>query len=165
MCLLPQAPTPPGGGHIRIARCSSLDPRPSGASGWHHASGAAGALSGSVGPVSSKEQRAEALARFREKRANRNFAKKIRYQSRKQLAESRPRVRGQFVRVQRDGAGGAAGPATSTAARGADLQRTADDGEEEDEEGDDEEESDEPTEGAGGGAEHAAAAAPLQCAA
>ncbi|XP_042469111.1 two-component response regulator-like PRR73 isoform X2 [Zingiber officinale] len=43
-------------------------------------------------------QREAALKKFREKRTERNFIKKVRYQSRKILAEQRPRVRGQFVR-------------------------------------------------------------------
>ncbi|XP_062210848.1 two-component response regulator-like PRR73 [Phragmites australis] len=43
-------------------------------------------------------QREAALNKFRLKRKDRNFGKKVRYQSRKRLAEQRPRVRGQFVR-------------------------------------------------------------------
>lgn len=43
-------------------------------------------------------QREAALNKFRHKRKQRCFEKKIRYQSRKNLAEQRPRVRGQFVR-------------------------------------------------------------------
>ncbi|KVI09769.1 CCT domain-containing protein, partial [Cynara cardunculus var. scolymus] len=42
--------------------------------------------------------RAAALNKFRQKRKERCFEKKVRYQSRKKLAEQRPRVRGQFVR-------------------------------------------------------------------
>ncbi|XP_006649884.1 two-component response regulator-like PRR73 [Oryza brachyantha] len=42
--------------------------------------------------------REAALNKFRQKRKVRNFGKKVRYQSRKRLAEQRPRVRGQFVR-------------------------------------------------------------------
>eukprot|EP00250_Pteridium_aquilinum_P017081 c23442_g2_i1 orf=145-2274(-) len=38
------------------------------------------------------------LYKFREKRKMRCFDKKVRYQSRKKLAEQRPRVKGQFVR-------------------------------------------------------------------
>jgi hypothetical protein len=45
-----------------------------------------------------KQLRAEALVRFRAKRANRSFRKKIRYGCRKVLAESRPRVKGRFVK-------------------------------------------------------------------
>lgn len=45
-----------------------------------------------------KKRRMEALVRFRSKRANRSFTKKVRYECRKQLADSRPRVKGRFVR-------------------------------------------------------------------
>ncbi|XP_068650105.1 two-component response regulator-like APRR9 [Aristolochia californica] len=48
-------------------------------------------------------QREAALTKFRLKRKDRCFEKKVRYQSRKRLAEQRPRVKGQFVRqVQSD---------------------------------------------------------------
>ncbi|XP_042481204.1 two-component response regulator-like APRR9 [Macadamia integrifolia] len=43
-------------------------------------------------------QREAALNKFRLKRKDRCFEKKVRYQSRKKLAEQRPRVKGQFVR-------------------------------------------------------------------
>ncbi|KAL4187002.1 hypothetical protein AMTRI_Chr09g36960 [Amborella trichopoda] len=43
-------------------------------------------------------QREAALNKFRLKRKDRCFEKKVRYQSRKRLAEQRPRVKGQFVR-------------------------------------------------------------------
>ncbi|KAH8975472.1 hypothetical protein BDL97_01G159000 [Sphagnum fallax] len=42
--------------------------------------------------------REAALHKFRQKRKERCFEKKVRYQSRKRLAEQRPRVQGQFVR-------------------------------------------------------------------
>lgn len=45
-----------------------------------------------------KKRRTEALARFRLKRQKRSFTKKVRYECRKQLADSRPRVKGRFVR-------------------------------------------------------------------
>ena len=45
-------------------------------------------------------RRAEAIARYLKKRKDRNFEKKVRYASRKRLAEARPRVRGQFVRLK-----------------------------------------------------------------
>ncbi|KAK9284061.1 hypothetical protein L1049_012321 [Liquidambar formosana] len=48
-------------------------------------------------------QRVAALNKFRQKRKDRCFEKKVRYQSRKRLAEQRPRVRGQFVRQVVDG--------------------------------------------------------------
>ncbi|KAL0403276.1 UNVERIFIED_CONTAM: Two-component response regulator-like APRR5 [Sesamum radiatum] len=43
-------------------------------------------------------QREAALNKFRLKRKDRCFEKKVRYESRKKLAEQRPRVKGQFVR-------------------------------------------------------------------
>ncbi|KAK3445712.1 hypothetical protein EUGRSUZ_A01405 [Eucalyptus grandis] len=43
-------------------------------------------------------QREAALAKFRMKRKDRCYEKKVRYESRKKLAEQRPRVKGQFVR-------------------------------------------------------------------
>ncbi|XP_017228760.1 two-component response regulator-like APRR3 isoform X2 [Daucus carota subsp. sativus] len=43
-------------------------------------------------------QREAALQKFRQKRKDRCFEKKVRYQSRKKLAEQRPRVKGQFIR-------------------------------------------------------------------
>lgn len=45
-----------------------------------------------------REVRAAAVKKFREKKKARNYGKKVRYQSRKRLAEQRPRVRGQFVK-------------------------------------------------------------------
>ncbi|KAL9995818.1 putative response regulator and transcription factor RR-A-type family [Helianthus debilis subsp. tardiflorus] len=57
-----------------------------------------GNISGSGGDQDRLAQREAALSKFRQKRKNRCFEKKVRYQSRKKLAEQRPRVRGQFVR-------------------------------------------------------------------
>ena len=71
-------------------------------SGSDDAGGASGGAMGCGGVLSDAAQRARreaALKKFKEKRANRCFIKKIRYTSRKQLAEARPRNRGQFVRV------------------------------------------------------------------
>ncbi|XP_004508721.1 two-component response regulator-like APRR1 isoform X2 [Cicer arietinum] len=48
--------------------------------------------------ISRVDRREAALMKFRRKRKERCFDKKIRYVNRKQLAERRPRVRGQFVR-------------------------------------------------------------------
>ncbi|XP_062186804.1 two-component response regulator-like PRR37 isoform X4 [Phragmites australis] len=51
------------------------------------------------------------LIKYREKRKDRNFGKKVRYQSRKRLAEKRPRVRGQFVKQAVQDQGGREGAA------------------------------------------------------
>jgi hypothetical protein len=72
-----------------------------------HGGASAGAHAGSsddasADPLSAKARRAAALKKFQAKRASRCFTKKIRYTSRKQLAEARPRNRGQFVRVKKD---------------------------------------------------------------
>lgn len=45
-------------------------------------------------PEMTREQR---IARYRMKRARRNFSKKVRYQSRKAYADIRPRIKGRFV--------------------------------------------------------------------
>lgn len=45
------------------------------------------------------QTRLERLKRWKEKRKNRNFNKVIRYQSRKACADSRPRIKGKFVKV------------------------------------------------------------------
>eukprot|EP00959_Pyramimonas_sp_CCMP1952_P214356 4485352-Pyramimonas_sp.AAC.1 len=57
---------------------------------------------GAEDPESVRAHRAEALQRFREKRKRLTFEKKVRYASRKKLAENRPRLRGQFVRQSLD---------------------------------------------------------------
>ncbi|KAI0529007.1 hypothetical protein KFK09_001552 [Dendrobium nobile] len=48
------------------------------------------------------ERRAAALMKFKQKKKERCYDKKIRYINRKRLAEKRPRVRGQFVRQVND---------------------------------------------------------------
>merc|ERR1740138_275792 len=77
------------------------------------ASGASGAgtLEGALGPAEQTraERRAAAYEKFRQKKKSLNFGKKIRYASRKQLAEARPRVKGQFVKVNAEKKGGASG--------------------------------------------------------
>lgn len=45
------------------------------------------------------QTRLERLKRWKEKRKNRNFNKVIRYQSRKASADTRPRIKGKFVRL------------------------------------------------------------------
>ncbi|ESQ31989.1 hypothetical protein EUTSA_v10003894mg [Eutrema salsugineum] len=54
--------------------------------------------SSSVGKIQQSLQREAALTKFRMKRKDRCFEKKVRYESRKKLAEQRPRIKGQFVR-------------------------------------------------------------------
>ena len=50
-------------------------------------------------PATWAANRKAALEKLREKKKLRNFKKKVRYESRRRLAESRPRVRGQFVKA------------------------------------------------------------------
>ncbi|XP_028753617.1 two-component response regulator-like APRR1 isoform X2 [Neltuma alba] len=57
-----------------------------------------GSPSSSEVKISKVDRREAALMKFRQKRKERCFDKKIRYVNRKRLAERRPRVRGQFVR-------------------------------------------------------------------
>ncbi|XP_049409812.1 two-component response regulator-like APRR1 [Solanum stenotomum] len=61
---------------------------------WH----SFGSSSSAEIKVSKVDPRETALMKFRQKRKERCFDKKIRYINRKQLAEQRPRLRGQFVR-------------------------------------------------------------------
>ncbi|KEH33446.1 timing of cab expression 1/PRR response regulator [Medicago truncatula] len=56
-----------------------------------------GGSSSSEAKLSKVDRREAALIKFRQKKKERCFDKKIRYVNRKQLAERRPRVRGQFV--------------------------------------------------------------------
>lgn len=57
-----------------------------------------GSSSNNVKVNTKLDRREAALMKFRQKRKERCFDKKIRYVNRKKLAERRPRVRGQFVR-------------------------------------------------------------------
>lgn len=59
---------------------------------------ASGDASGNRVDESKMAQREAALLKFRQKRKERCFEKRVRYQNRKRLAEQRPRVRGQFVK-------------------------------------------------------------------
>nr|XP_034928833.1 two-component response regulator-like PRR37 isoform X3 [Populus alba] len=83
--------------------CIALNPRGinlesnSGAAGKDENPGT-GDESGSRSGQNCFAPREAALNKFRQKRKERCFEKKVRYQSRKNLAEHRPRVRGQFVR-------------------------------------------------------------------
>jgi len=56
-----------------------------------------------VGKLSSAD-RAQKILKYRQKRHERNFTKRIKYQCRKTLADSRPRVRGRFARNDDAGA-------------------------------------------------------------
>ncbi|KAH6762400.1 hypothetical protein C2S52_019833 [Perilla frutescens var. hirtella] len=68
-----------------------------GKSGSGDASGS-GSGSGNKTDENKLAQREAALIKFRQKKKERCFKKKVRYQNRKKLAEQRPRVRGQFVK-------------------------------------------------------------------
>ncbi|KAK9186039.1 hypothetical protein WN943_026400 [Citrus x changshan-huyou] len=69
-----------------------------GAAGNSGVGGITERISGNVVDEVWVAQREAALTKFRQKRKERCFGKRVRYQSRKKLAEQRPRVRGQFVR-------------------------------------------------------------------
>ncbi|KAE8689756.1 Two-component response regulator-like APRR7 [Hibiscus syriacus] len=56
-----------------------------------------GSGSGSKADQSKSAHREATLTKFRQKRKERCFQKRVRYQSRKRLAEQRPRINGQFV--------------------------------------------------------------------
>lgn len=74
--------------------------------------------------------RQAAVARYLEKKKQRTFRKKVRYESRKKLAESRPRVRGQFVRQDVAAAtalmAASASPHTHDSSRQADKDKESD---------------------------------------
>ena len=78
-----------------------------------HCPSVLGSAGGAVPPLSDlaepRRRRALALDKYRKKRNNLRFAKTIRYESRKQLAASRPRVKGQFVKHHAGEEGGCAG--------------------------------------------------------
>lgn len=70
--------------------------------------------------------RKAALERFREKKAKRQFAPKVRYVARKKLAEARPRFKGQFVRTPASAlAGGSADGSAGVSAPGASSEAAA----------------------------------------
>lgn len=77
-----------------------------------HAGGGNGSGSGSGNDTYVKRlaagmtPRQAQLKKYREKKKDRNFGKKVRYQSRKRLADQRPRVRGQFVKQAMQDQGG-----------------------------------------------------------
>ena len=96
----------PAAQHAAAAQAYALRPQSAQREGSGGLGGTSGGGSGSdelsMDPASAKARRAAALKKFQAKRASRCFTKKIRYTSRKQLAEARPRNRGQFVRVKKD---------------------------------------------------------------
>ncbi|GLT73072.1 hypothetical protein SLA2020_449540 [Shorea laevis] len=69
-----------------------------GAGGSSGAGGVSGKNGGNGADEGRVAHRVAALNKFRQKRKERCFEKKVRYHSRKKLAEQRPRIRGQFVR-------------------------------------------------------------------
>ncbi|XP_077239621.1 two-component response regulator-like PRR37 [Tasmannia lanceolata] len=77
----------------------NMEKTDNGAAGKIGPGGGSGSGSGSGSGVDQNRfvQREAALTKFRQKRKERCFEKKVRYQSRKRLAEQRPRVCGQFV--------------------------------------------------------------------
>ncbi|KAE8720471.1 hypothetical protein F3Y22_tig00019423pilonHSYRG00030 [Hibiscus syriacus] len=76
-----------------VNMCMQPGPVPTGSS-WP----SVGNSSSSEVKPSKVDRREAALVKFRQKRKERCFDKKIRYVNRKKLAERRPRLRGQFVR-------------------------------------------------------------------
>lgn len=91
--------------------------------------------SAQVAPPEHHRHRAAALDKYRKKRKNLKYSKTIRYESRKQLAQQRPRIKGQFVKHAKP-AGGEADTQTNG-------QSKADDGSWQDEDYDQDEELDE----------------------
>ncbi|CAL1411845.1 unnamed protein product [Linum trigynum] len=65
---------------------------------WQPSFGGGGSSLAESSKTNQVDRREAALIKFRQKKKERCFAKKIRYVNRKKLAERRPRVRGQFVR-------------------------------------------------------------------
>ena len=110
----PGGPMPPG--MQAMAPGTHGMPPPPGAMGGHGPPPGAGPVQGPNGVMyfpgpqhpllhlanggsNKPPSRLERLRRWKEKRKNRNFNKKIRYQSRKVCADNRPRIKGKFVKV------------------------------------------------------------------
>jgi len=55
---------------------------------------------GKVRPYT-KDERAEVVRRYREKRSKRNFKKRVRYRCRRNFAVNRPRIGGRFVKIKK----------------------------------------------------------------
>ncbi|GFP83734.1 two-component response regulator-like aprr7 [Phtheirospermum japonicum] len=93
----------PSSNHVDAPHCGSTNVLSGPVDGesdvWKSGSGdASGSGSGNKVDEIKFAQREAALIKFRQKRKERCFKKKVRYQNRKKLAEQRPRVRGQFVK-------------------------------------------------------------------
>ncbi|KAJ1263282.1 hypothetical protein BS78_09G171400 [Paspalum vaginatum] len=83
-------------GDLQVMNVSPSPPPPP-LSGDTHGQDAGGPFTQKVGRYSA-EERKEKIERYRTKRNQRNFHKKITYACRKTLADSRPRVQGRFAR-------------------------------------------------------------------
>ncbi|OEL23216.1 hypothetical protein BAE44_0015763 [Dichanthelium oligosanthes] len=83
-------------GDLQVMNVSTSPPPPP-LSGDTHGQDAGGPFTQKVGRYSA-EERKEKIERYRTKRNQRNFHKKITYACRKTLADSRPRVQGRFAR-------------------------------------------------------------------
>ncbi|KAE8719066.1 Two-component response regulator-like APRR7 [Hibiscus syriacus] len=89
----------PNGSSIAVHTLGTNMESANGIDGKSGSGDASGSGNGSKADQSKSAHREAALTKFRQKRKERCFRKKVRYQSRKQLAEQRPRsIRGQFVR-------------------------------------------------------------------
>ncbi|GMJ03040.1 pseudo-response regulator 7 [Hibiscus trionum] len=89
----------PNGSSIAVNTLGTNMESDNGIAGKSGSGDASGSGSGIKADQSKSAHREAALTKFREKRKERCFRKKVRYQSRKQLAEQRPRsIRGQFMR-------------------------------------------------------------------
>ncbi|KAL9238922.1 hypothetical protein vseg_013290 [Gypsophila vaccaria] len=89
----------------RVSSTSDIDQRVNTLRHHHHHGGSplanetASIIEGMTKPCRySPEEKKERIERYRSKRSQRNFNKKIQYTCRKTLADSRPRVRGRFTR-------------------------------------------------------------------
>ena len=101
-------------------------------------------------PINGNALRQAAVARYLLKRKNRTFGKKVRYESRKKLADSRPRVKGMFVKrdpsqkAQQGGGEEASVDESGGSRDAAEALTLMDKGDQEEQDEDMEEEEDEP---------------------
>ena len=89
------ASSPNFGKHLENATHKSEEGR--GGDAKHAGAGGDGNPARRIGTLTLEERRARIL-RYRQKRHERNFRKRIKYNCRKTLADSRPRIRGRFAR-------------------------------------------------------------------